>query len=174
MAEDAAPAKGEQDAGAKDEGQKQGKWADHVTDAKDDIEQIAAQADKPDAVRNAIQAERDKAAQAAKEVAALAKKIKAYEDRDKSEQQKLEEAKAQAEKDAAEARSELLRLRVASKKQLPPELAERLRGADEKELEQDADRLLELVKPQSGGDVDAGKGDSAGGQSMNDLLRAGR
>src|SRR5687768_16167208 len=96
--------------------------------AKDDIEQIAAQADKPDAVRNAIQAEREKADQASKELKKLSAELKKYQDRDKSEQEKLEEAKATAEKEAAEARSELLRLRVAARKNLPPELANRLQG----------------------------------------------
>ena len=145
-----------------------------ATGAEGEIEAIAAQADNPDAVKNALKAERERAAAADKELKKLAAELKKYQDRDKSEQEKLEEAKTTAEKEAAEAKAELLRLRVAAKKQLPPELAERLRGEDEKELEQDADRLLELVKPKAQGDPDAGKGQEATGRTFNDLLRAGR
>lgn len=142
--------------------------------ATDDIAQIAAKAENPDAVANALKAEREKADTASKEAKKLAAELKKYQDRDKSEQEKLEEAKAAAEKEATAARSELLRLRVASRKNLPPELAGRLQGEDEKELEQDADRLLELVKPKANGDVDAGKGEVSTGSTMNDLLRGKR
>jgi hypothetical protein len=143
-----------------------------ATGAEGDVEAIAKQADKPDAVRNAIQAEREKAASADKELKKALSELKKYQDRDKSETEKLEERASTAEKDAAAARSELLRLRVAAKKNLDPDLADRLRGETEKELEADADRLLEKFKPQANGDVDAGRGDGAAGVSMNDLLRS--
>ena len=113
------------------------------------------------------------AKQAQKELDEARKQIKQFEDKDKSEQDKLTEKATEAEKRAANAETELLRLRVASKKKLPTELAERLRGETEEELEADADRLSELVKTDGtpSVDTDAGKGKSSGGKSFNDIIR---
>lgn len=174
MAETEAPAKGEEQ-GKPPEGEQkppESKPPESKTDA--DIEVIAAQADKPDAVRNALQAEREAAAQARKTADDLAAKVKQFEDRDKSEQQKLEERATTAEDRAAKAETELLRVQVAVGKKLPLELAARLQGKDKKELEADADRLLELVKPNNKpeGDADAGKGEGGSGATLNDLMRA--
>jgi hypothetical protein len=81
----------------------------------------------------------------------LTKKVKGFEDRDKSEDQKRTEAldAAKAERDDAarerdEARLELLRHEVAGRKGIP-EWFERLRGDTEEELEEDADRLIEKL-----------------------------
>lgn len=140
----------------------------------DDIEEIAAKAEKPDAVRNAIQAEREAAKEARERAEALAAKVKEYEDRDKSEQEKLEERAGEAESRAQKAEKALLRFRVAATKGLPAELADRLQGDSEDELNEDADRLLELVKRKDkpSGDVDAGKGEGGEGTTFNDVLRA--
>lgn len=98
--------------------------------------------------------------------------LKKYQDRDKSAAEKAEEARKQLEDRASQAEAELMRLRVASKKNLPTDLAERLRGETEEELEADADRLSELVKTDKPSvDTDAGKGQSSGGKSFNDVLR---
>lgn len=141
------------------------------TDA--DIEAIAAKAKDPDAVRNALVAERAAAKEAKDANAELAARIKEFEDRDKSDQERKDEALKTAEERAAKAEAGLLRHRVAASKQLPPELADRLQGKNEKELGEDADRLLELVKPsgQKAGDSDAGKGEPDEGGSFNDLMR---
>lgn len=102
----------------------------------------------------ALHAERDarKAAEAASKE--LAEKLAAYEDRDKTDQQKAEDriARLTAELDArdaalAAAEMAVLRNEVAVAKGLPPELALRLQGEDRKSLEKDADALLSLVNP---------------------------
>lgn len=164
-----------QAAEASREGEKKPDDKPEIKPSEDDIETIAAQADKPDAVRAAIKAERDAAKEARDEAAALAAKVKEYEDRDKSEQEKLEERASSAEQKAATLEAKLLRRDVAAEKGLPPELADRLRGDDKDELEEDADRLLELVKARAkpSGDVGAGRGEGGEGHSFNDVLRAG-
>ncbi len=105
----------------------------------------------------------EKAAKQAREALESAQtELKKYEDRDKSEADKAEEARKALEARASKAEAELLRLKVAQKKNLPPELAERLRGETEEELEEDAERLSELVKPgKPSVDTDAGKGKAA-------------
>lgn len=97
--------------------------------------------------------------QAAQKLEEAEARLKKYEDANKSEKDRLEESKRAAEDRASKAEAELLRVRVAAKKNLPSELAERLRGDTEEELEADADRLSELVKPgKPSVDTDAGKG----------------
>lgn len=64
------------------------------------------------------------------------------EDAQKTEAQRLAEQLAAAQADATQARSETLRLRVATAKGLPAALAARLQGATEEEMSADADALL--------------------------------
>ena len=114
------------------------------------------------------------AKQVRQELEAAQAKLKEYEDRDKTDAEKAEEARKALEDRASKAEAELLRLKVASKAKLPPELAERLRGDTEEELEADAERLAELVKTDEGPsvDTDAGKGEATSGeQSFNDIIR---
>lgn len=70
--------------------------------------------------------------------------VKAAEDAAKTELQRAQEAAAQSKKDADEARLALLKHQVANRegKVLPPELANRLVGSTQAELEADADKLL--------------------------------
>jgi len=82
---------------------------------------------------------------------ANSKKLLAIEESQKTEAQKLADAKTAAEKDATDARTELLRTQVAYSKNLPAELAGRLAGSTKEELEKDADALLKLLRP-AGGD----------------------
>lgn len=96
--------------------------------------------------------------QARQELEAAQAKLKEYEDRDKTEAEKAEEARKALEARAEKAEAELLRQRVAYKHNLPPEIAERLRGDTEEELEEDAKSLSELVKAGPSVDTDAGKG----------------
>jgi uncharacterized membrane protein YqiK len=79
----------------------------------------------------------------AKANAEAARRLKELEDADKSEVTKLNERTVAAEKLAAEAQRELLRLRVASRKGLTEAQAKRLVGETEEELEADAEELLE-------------------------------
>lgn len=172
MADTETPAKGDEK--QDEQNPEKGNEGSNGRKETDDIDRIAAQADKPDAVKAALQRERDAAKEARRQADALAAKVKAFEDRDKTEQEKLEERAQTAERKAADLERSMLRLRVASAKKLPGELADRLQGSTQEELEADADRLLELVKPSSPGDVDAGKGEVSTGLTFNELLRQGR
>ncbi len=78
----------------------------------------------------------------AKANAAAAKRLAEIEDANKTETQKLADAKAAADKAAAQAQAELARLRVAMRKGLTEAQAKRLVGETEEELEADADELL--------------------------------
>jgi len=80
--------------------------------------------------------------QQAKANADAARRLKEAEDADKSEVQKLSEQAAEADKVAAHARSEALRLRVALRLGLTEAQAKRLVGETEEELEADAEELL--------------------------------
>jgi multidrug efflux pump subunit AcrB len=114
-------------------------------------------------------------AKANKEAETLRLKLKEFEDRDKSEAQKLAERATAAESAAATAQSQLLRYQVAAEKGLPAELAVRLQGGDAKELAADADKLLALL-----GDVkgtppkfNGGPRKTADGKTdMNALIRS--
>ena len=118
--------------------------------AESAVEDIAAQAKNPDAVSNAIKAERDKAKAEREARLAAEARVKEFEDAQKSEDEKREEA-LQAAKQEAEAHKarvhELevrqLRSEVAVDKKLPPKLAGRLTGETREEIEADADSLLE-------------------------------
>lgn len=83
-----------------------------------------------------------------KELEPLATKAREADEAAKTQAQKDAEAKAAIERERDEARAEVLRMRVATAKGLPPELAARLRGSTEDELTKDADELLKLVTPQ--------------------------
>jgi hypothetical protein len=116
---------------------------------------------------------------AQKQLDDLSKKLQAFEDRDKTEAQKLAERATAAEKQAADAQAELMRYRVAADKKLPAELAVRLRGSTPEEMAADADELLSLLNAQQQRQTpnyDGGVRQSARPASMNDLIRqtAGR
>lgn len=119
-------------------------------DVETDVEEIAAQAEKPDAVSNAIKRERDAAKAAKAERDEALARIKEFEDAQKSEEEKraeaLESAKAEAETYKArihELEVKQRRAEVAAAKNLPPKLAVRLTGETVEEIEADADSLLE-------------------------------
>ncbi|MEU0670355.1 hypothetical protein ABZ508_33370 [Streptomyces lavendulocolor] len=95
-----------------------------------------------EAGKKALQEERRKARAAEKQLGELQKRLQEFEDRDKTEAQKLAEAKAAAEREAADAKQELLRYRVARDKKLPGWAVDRLRGSTEEEMAADADKLL--------------------------------
>ena len=81
------------------------------------------------------------------------RKLKEYEDRDKTDGEKLADALKRAE--AAELKA--LRLDVGHRKGLTPAQAKRLVGTTEEELLADADELLAAF---TAGDDDGGKGDT--------------
>lgn len=101
-------------------------------------EQQTGKPDVPPEVKRAL-------SKANKEAETLRLQLKQYEDRDKTELQKLSESHAAAEQRASTAEFELMKHRVAAAKKLPAELVDRLRGTTEEELTSDADSLLKLV-----------------------------
>ena len=74
---------------------------------------------------------------------------KADEDKLKDEN-KWKDLYEKTEQEKTEKEKELLRLRVASRKGLPADLVDRLRGETEQELEADAEKLLEFIKEPQG------------------------
>lgn len=72
-------------------------------------------------------------------------RLKDIEDRDKSEAQRALDRANEAERRAADAERSLLRAKVALAKNLPAELADRLHGDTEAEMEADAETLAGLV-----------------------------
>lgn len=131
MADDAAPAKGD-DAPTQD------------TTPTDDS--VASQAENPDAVKNALAAERSRAKAAEKRANELAAKVEQFESANQSELEKLANKVTKAEQAKAEAEGRLLRFEVAAEKQVPADALDLLTGNSREELEAKADKLLELVK----------------------------
>lgn len=100
-----------------------------------------------DAGKKALDAERREKRAAEKRASELEARLKEFEDRDKTETQKLAERAEAAEKRAAELEAQAIRLEVASEKGLTPAQAKRLVGTTREELEADADELLSTFKP---------------------------
>ncbi|WP_179301310.1 hypothetical protein [Streptomyces albidoflavus] len=107
------------------------------------------------------------------EAKTLRLKLKEFEDRDKTEAERLAERASEAEKRASTAEQGLLRWKVAAAKKLPPLLADRLQGDDEEAMAADADRLLQSLKAAgpSAPSFDGGVRPTARPSSMNDLIR---
>jgi hypothetical protein len=84
------------------------------------------------------------------ERAALAARLKEYEDRDKSEGEKLTDKLTAAEQRAVAAEQRAMRLEVAASKGLTPAQAKRLVGDTKEELEADADEILEAFPTKAG------------------------
>ena len=101
-----------------------------------------------DAGKKAIQAEREARKVADKELAEARAKIKEFEDRDKSETQKLQEERDALKAENSRLAIENLRRDVAIAKGITPEAASRLVGTTREELEADADVLLGVLKAQ--------------------------
>lgn len=119
-------------------------------------DKVIAQAEKPDAVRGLIDRERDARKAAEQKAADAQAKVQEFEDAQKSEQEKLAEERDRLKTEASQAKAESLKMRVALSKKLPADLIDRLKGETQEELEADADKLLELVKPADATDFDGG------------------
>jgi hypothetical protein len=141
-----------------------------VPDDENDAPAPLAPAAKADDVPSEVKAALRKAN---KEAETLRLRLKEFEDRDKTEAQKLEERASAAESRLGPVEQENARLRVALAKGLPADLVDRLRGGSEQELAADADKLLELVGQQaSGGSFDGGARRTAPpAGDMNSLIR---
>ena len=77
-----------------------------------------------------------------------ARKLDDIEESKKSELEKLADKLSTAESRAQTAEANLLRYSVAAAKGVPSDAVDRLRGETEEELAADADKLLELLRPQ--------------------------
>jgi hypothetical protein len=88
-------------------------------------------------------------AQAEANAKALADFRKEIEDKDKTEQQRLNDALTAAQTAAEQAQAEALRYRIGLKHGLPPQWIPRLQGATEAELEADAAELANSIPPAS-------------------------
>lgn len=107
-----------------------------------------------------------------KEAETLRLKLREYEDRDKTEQQKLTERAEAAERKAAEVELRALRLEVAAEKGLTASQAKRLIGSTRDELESDADEMLADLRPgRPAGDAGQGPRGEAPKGDMNSLIR---
>lgn len=110
-----------------------------------------AQSQQPPAAEQHVPYERFKAVN--DQLKQLKEQINALDGEKQStqaQQTTLEQRLATLETERANTQAENLRLKVASKKQLPDDLADRLRGSTQEELEADADRLLTFLKPKDG------------------------
>jgi colicin import membrane protein len=190
MADENTPAEGAEDAATKaaaekaaaDEAAKEAETKAAEAEAEED--DLLKGAKNPDAVRNAIKAERERARAAkddakakADEADKLRAKVQEFEDRDKSEQEKAEKRAKDAEEKATKAEHKLLRLEVAAAKKVPSNLASRLVGENKAELEADADELLKSVKADDTVKLDGGARRTVkSGADMNQRIRemAGR
>ena len=111
--------------------------------------------DLGDAGKKALDAERRDKRAAEKRAADLEARLKDFEDRDKTEQERLTERAAAAEKRAEDLEVRALRLEVASENGLTAAQAKRLVGGTREELESDAKELLETFKPVASDEADA-------------------
>ena len=101
-----------------------------------------------DAGKRALDAERAARKAAEKAVADAQAKIKEFEDRDKTETQKLQEERDALKAENSRLAVDNLRRDVAIAKGITPEAASRLVGTTRDELEADADVLLGVLKAQ--------------------------
>ena len=98
--------------------------------------------DLGDGGKKALEAERRARRQAEKAANDALAKVKAYEDAKKSDTERLAEQLEQLKAEAATAKAESLRLRVAAESGLPADLHEFLVGSDEDELRVKAQKLM--------------------------------
>lgn len=119
-----------------------------------------------------LRAESAKYSTEAKANADAATRLAHLEESQKSESQKLSDAREAAERRATEAEKANLRYRIALAKQVPPELVDRLKGDTEEEMSADADSLLTLVRRTPPPSYDGGSRTAAPGKTdMNAQLR---
>jgi hypothetical protein len=154
-----------------------------------------AVADLGDAGKKALAAERSARKAAEKAAADLAAKVQAFEDANKTEQEKAAARAEAAEKRAAEAEAKALRLEIASELNVPESLRKFLTATDDAGLRAQADELTKALSaataesaprqpkpdPSQGakpGSITAqlSKADLAGmtPQQINEALEAGR
>lgn len=123
--------------------------AKQAEEAKAAAEKVDEPFDKDRALET-IRKQRESEKAALDRAKALEARVQEYEDRDKTETQRTAEAREKAEKDAADARAEAIRLRVAMKHGLSEEDLDLLGTGDEEQIEARAKRLAELSAAKNG------------------------
>jgi hypothetical protein len=103
-----------------------------------------------DAGKKALDAERTARKAAEKAAADALAKVQEFEDRDKTEAEKLADRATTAEERATKAETELTKTLVALEKNVPADLRDFLTGSTREELEAKADALLAHLKPNGG------------------------
>lgn len=98
-----------------------------------------------------------------------AQKLADLEASQQSEAEKLIAERDNFKTAAETAAAENLRYRIALEKQIPAELMDRLRGNTKEEMEADADKLLELVRPTPG--LDGGAREPVNETNMDSVIR---
>lgn len=153
-----------------------------TTEAKDDLtdEERAAveKADNPDAVRNAIQRQKDEARKAREEAAAAKAEAQKLKDEQLSDQERKDKTAREATERATQAETKALKYEVAATVPgFPLSQAHRLTGSTKEELKTDAEALLKDLKGDNGAEFDGGaRGSSAEPDDMDARIRraAGR
>ena len=113
--------------------------------AEPTVEEIAAQAEKPDAVVNAIEAERNKRRKVQQQRDEAYARIQEFEDAQKSEDEKRQEALDAAQARVKELEHKELQREVAIAQGIPLNAAHRLVGNSREELEADAEQFKSQV-----------------------------
>lgn len=114
----------------------------------------------------ALQAERKARSDAERLNRELSARVKAFEDAQKSAEQKMADDLAAAQAEAAKATAELLQLRIVNEVGVPADLAEFVTGADEAELRARAQKLkAALPAPTTPPAPPRSSGLNAGGES---------
>jgi hypothetical protein len=104
---------------------------------------------------------------------ALEKRLKEIEDAKLSDLERLQKQAKEATDRAERAERSALRQQVAIKHQLTPDLAKRLQGETEDELDADGAELAKLIAPKAPRpDPSQGSRAGQGPQNMNDLIRS--
>lgn len=121
--------------------------------------------------------ERRAAREAVRRADAAELKLRELDDAKKSDVDRANERATRAEERLAQVESRALRAEVAAAKGLPPNLAARLQGSTQEELEADADELLSVVgtpKTTTRRDPDQGRRDTParGEADMNSWMRS--
>lgn len=116
-------------------------------DTSEDV-QVPEGAQNPDAVKAALQREREAAKAARHEAEGLKARLKEYEDRNKSESEKLAERIAETERQATELAARNLRYEVAAERGLDLKAASFLAGSTREEIEARADELAQMLAAQ--------------------------
>jgi hypothetical protein len=120
--------------------------SDAAASASDEQQQASRD---DDALQKALRSERQLRA-------AAEKRLKQFEDAQKSESERERDARAAAERERDELRLEMRRLRIAAEFNLSPAIAERLRGDDDEAMREDAKVLVAEIDPE--GDLGARRG----------------